>query len=40
MANEELVVLIQSGRRDLLLELWQQVERFVRWKAELMRQWE
>ena len=34
MTNEELAVLIQSGRRDLLPELWQQVERFVRWKAD------
>ena len=38
MANEELAVLIQSGRRDLLLELWQQVERFVRWKDDRLAQ--
>ena len=29
MTNEELAVLIQSGERDKLAELWAQVERFV-----------
>ena len=38
MSNEELVVLIQSGERDRLIELWQQVRRMalkeaVRWAA-------
>ena len=31
MSNEELAVLIQSGRRELLLELWAGVERYA-WK--------
>lgn len=40
MTNEELAVLIQSGRRDNLLELWGQVERFaysraIRWERAL-----
>ena len=34
MSNEELAVLIQSGQRELLPELWQQVERFARWRAD------
>lgn len=33
MSNEELVATIQQGDRAKLLELWNQVERFVRWKA-------
>lgn len=33
MTNEELVALIQAGERDKLPELWEQVERFVAWKA-------
>ena len=33
MTNEELVALIQAGERDRLPELWEQVERFVAWKA-------
>lgn len=33
MTNEELAVMIQSGQRDKLLELWAQVERFARWRA-------
>lgn len=36
MTNEELAVLIQSGRQDLLPELWQQVERFAMWRASRM----
>ena len=31
MSNEELAVLIQSGRRELLLELWEGVQRYA-WK--------
>lgn len=31
--NEELVAMIQNGERDKLPELWNQVERFVRWQA-------
>lgn len=31
--NEELAVMIQNGERDKLPELWDQVERFVRFKA-------
>lgn len=34
MSNEELAVLIQRGQQGRLPELWQQVERFVRWKAD------
>lgn len=30
MSMEELVVKIQEGRADLVLTLWEQVERFVR----------
>lgn len=33
MTNEELVALIQNGERDRLLELWEQVERFVAQQA-------
>lgn len=33
MSNEELVQAIQAGERDLIPELWQQVERFVRQQA-------
>ena len=33
MTNEELVALIQSGERDKLPELWEQVERFVAQQA-------
>lgn len=33
MTNEELVALIQSGERDKLPELWEQVERFVALQA-------
>ncbi len=33
MSNEELVILIQSGRDDLLPVLWEQVERFVAMQA-------
>ena len=38
MTNEELAVLIQSGEREKLLELWEQVRRFIwrqakRWAA-------
>ena len=38
MTNEELVMLIQSGERDRLIELWQQIRRMalkeaVRWAA-------
>lgn len=40
MTNEELAVLIQSGQRDKLLELWKRVERFaysraIRWERAL-----
>lgn len=40
MTNEELAALIQSGERDMLLELWGQVERFahsraIRWERAL-----
>lgn len=33
MSNEELVVQIQQGRRELMSELWAQVERFVSQQA-------
>ncbi len=33
MSNEELVTLIQTGERDRLPELWEQVEKFVAMKA-------
>ena len=33
MSNEELVALIQSGEREKLPELWEQVERFVAMRA-------
>lgn len=33
MTNEELAVLIQNGERDKLLELWEQVQRFIRKQA-------
>lgn len=33
MSNEELVCLIQNGERHRMPELWEQVERLVRWKA-------
>ncbi len=33
MTNEELVELIQGGERELLPELWAQVERFVAQQA-------
>lgn len=35
MTNEELVERIQAGERELLLELWQQVERFVAMRARM-----
>lgn len=35
-SNEELVLLIQSGRDDLLSQLWEQVERFV---CQQARRW-
>jgi len=33
LSNEELAVLIQAGKIDYLEELWSQVERLVKWKA-------
>ena len=33
MTNEDLVVAIQHGRTDLMLTLWNQIERLVSWKA-------
>lgn len=33
MTNEELVISIQQGNTDLTPQFWQQVERFVQWKA-------
>lgn len=33
MTNEELVVAIQHGQTDLMLTLWNQIERLVSWKA-------
>lgn len=33
MSNEELVVLIQSGERERMGELWEQIEKLVMWKA-------
>ncbi len=33
MSNEELAVLIQAGKTEHLVELWNQVERLVKWKA-------
>ena len=33
MTNEELVALIQAGERDRLPELWEQVERYVAFRA-------
>lgn len=35
MTNEELVERIQAGERELLLELWQQVERFVAMRSRM-----
>ena len=34
MSNEELVSLIQSGNVDYFADLWEQIERLVRWKAK------
>lgn len=34
MTNEELVERIQAGEQDLLIDLWNQVERLVSWKAK------
>lgn len=36
MSNEEFAMLIQSGDRDRIPELWQQVERFVAMRARTM----
>lgn len=33
MSNEELVTRIQGGESDCMAELWNQVERLIRWKA-------
>lgn len=33
MSNEEIVAMIQDGRTDLLAELWERIERLVKWKA-------
>ena len=33
MSNEEIVVRIQAGERELVAELWEQIEGFVAWKA-------
>lgn len=33
MSNEELVARIQTGEKDLIEDLWNQVERLVAWKA-------
>lgn len=33
MSNEELVAVIQSGATERVRELWEQVERLVKWKA-------
>lgn len=33
MSNEELVIEVQHGRTELIGELWEQVERLVKWKA-------
>lgn len=34
MDNEELVAQIQAGEHDRMAELWEQVEKFVRWRAD------
>lgn len=34
MSNEELVVKIQAGSVELMEQLWEQVERLVKWKAK------
>lgn len=34
MSNEELVSLIQSGNVDYFADLWEKIERLVRWKAK------
>lgn len=34
MSNEELVALIQAGERDRLPELWEQVEKYVKMRAD------
>lgn len=33
MSNEEIVARIQAGENDLMGELWDRVERLIRWKA-------
>ena len=34
MSSEELVVKIQAGAVELMGQLWEQVERLVKWKAK------
>lgn len=41
MSNEEIVARIQSGEKELIAELWDRVERLIRWKANhVMLEWE
>ena len=35
MTNEELAVRIQNGETELIPTLWEQVERFIKWKARV-----
>lgn len=34
MSNEELVAAIQSGENERMGELWEQIEKFIAWKAQ------
>lgn len=41
MSNEEIVARIQAGENNLMGELWDRVERLIRWKANhAMLEWE
>ena len=33
MSNEELAILIQDGNQDLIIDLWDNVKKFIRIKA-------
>ena len=37
MTNERLAALIQAGKRDQILPLWNRVERFAAWQARRWR---
>lgn len=41
LSNEEIVARIQAGEHDFMGELWDRVERLIRWKAShVMLEWE